>query len=195
MELRKIGYEEFQKELYESYQKDFPLSERDSIHALKKGMKNGNVEMIELIDQGQIVSYAIFYRAKEAQYILLAYLATMEQYRGSGYGTKFIEMLKIEYQSYKGILIEIEKRGMGKNEKDNEIRQKRYRFYERLGFQDMPFYVKFPYSEMEILLLKIQEQEDPPEISELKKQYRSVRSPIDGKILGKILVQLKNVEK
>ena len=63
----------------------------------------------------------------------------MKQYRNQQFGTKALKLLFKEEKESKGIFIEIEKIGLGKNEKENVERQKRKNFYENVGFRELNF--------------------------------------------------------
>lgn len=69
----------------------------------------------------------------------LDYFAILPQYQGKGYGSNAIKLLKELYKNYDGIFIEIEKVGNGNTVQENEIRQRRAKFYENLGFCELEF--------------------------------------------------------
>ena len=50
-----------------------------------------------------------------------------------------MELLKEKSKDYYGIFIEIEKPELASSEEENKIRQKRAKFYERLGFIKLKF--------------------------------------------------------
>lgn len=65
----------------------------------------------------------------------------MPQYQSKGYGGQVIEGLKKISNNYYGIFIEVEKVGLGKDEEENKIREKRIKFYEKNGFKKLNFEV------------------------------------------------------
>ena len=139
MTLRKIGLEEFQKVIYPEYKRIFPKEECKPYALIKKTFENNITDMIEIIESDKIVGFFIVNTLKNNQYAMLDFFAILPQYQNKGYGSKAIKLLKEENKNLEGIIIEIEKCGLGKNEEENSFREKRARFYERLGFQKMGF--------------------------------------------------------
>lgn len=85
------------------------------------------------------IGFFIVNTVRNIKYIHLDYFAILPEYQSKGYGTEAIRKLKEEYKDYYGIFIEIEKVGEGRTLEENEIRQKRAKFYERIGFSKMKF--------------------------------------------------------
>lgn len=139
MKLESITIEEFKKEIYLYYLEIFPEEERKSLREIKRAYKNGYMKLIKITEQKQFVGFMVLDQIKENGYIDLDYLAILPQYRSMQYGTKSLKLLFEEQKESKGIFIEIEKVGLGKNEKENLVRQKRKDFYENLGFKELNF--------------------------------------------------------
>ena len=78
-------------------------------------------------------------RATDKGYAVLDYFAILPQYRNSKFGTKALQVLLEQEKENKGIFIEIEKVGLGKDIKENLLREKRKQFYERVGFKKLNF--------------------------------------------------------
>lgn len=131
--------EEFKKEIYSYYLEIFPEEERKSFREIKRAYKNGYMRLIKIINQHQLVGFMILDQIKENGYIDLDYLAILPQYRSMQYGTKALKLLFQEQKQSKGIFIEIEKVGLGKDEKENLARKKRKCFYENVGFKELNF--------------------------------------------------------
>lgn len=139
MYLKKINIEEFKTDLYPEYEKIFPQKERKTYEDLKNSYNHDITEIIEIISENQVVGFFIINRLKNSLYIHLDYFAILPNNQGKGYGTSAIKLLKKTYSNCDGIFIEIEKIGHGENEEENKIRQRRAKFYEKLGFSKMGF--------------------------------------------------------
>lgn len=142
MILRKITIEEFRKVIYPEYKKLFPKEERKPYKLIKKSFENNITDIIEIIESDEIVGFFIINALRNNQYAILDFFAILPQYQSKGYGSKAINLLKEENKDLGGIIIEIEKCGLGRNVEENSLREKRARFYERLGFQKMGFDVE-----------------------------------------------------
>ena len=81
----------------------------------------------------------------------LDYFAILEKYQNKGYGTKAIQLLKKQMETYDGIFVEIEKLGLGKDKQENLLRERRAKFYESLSFEKLNFELKW----FETLILSI----------------------------------------
>lgn len=139
MYLKKVDIKEFRKVIFREYKKIFPRLERKLYMTLKKSYNHHIMDIIEIIEEEQFVGFIITNFLKDTPYVQLEYIAILPEYRNKGYGTNAIKLLKELYKEYDGIFIEIEKIGQGKSDEDNQVRQKRARFYEDLGFRKMGF--------------------------------------------------------
>lgn len=139
IKLEDTTIEGFKKEIYLYYLEIFPEEERKSFRKIKRAYKKGYVRIIKIINQNQFVGFMTLNRVKENGYVILDYLAILPQYRNKQFGTKALKLLFEEEKACRGILVEIEKVGLGKNEQDNLARQKRKKFYEYLGFKELEF--------------------------------------------------------
>lgn len=138
MELKLIEINEFKKDVYKQYKKIFPAPERKSYKKLEKGYHNKNAVFYKIIENNSFVGFIITQSVENNSYILLDYFAILPKYQCKGYGKQAIkELNKIVGKKYQGVLIEVEKLGLGKNEKENELRQRRIEFYEKLGFVNL----------------------------------------------------------
>lgn len=142
MYLKKVDIKEFREVIYPEYEKIFPEIERKSYANLKRLYDKNIVDMIEIIEEEQFVGFFMVNFLKNNPYILLDYFAILPNYQSRGYGRKAIKLLKEMYQDYDGIYIEIEKVGNGDNEKENQIRKRRAKFYENLGFEKLEFEIE-----------------------------------------------------
>ena len=139
MYLKKVDIKEFKKVIFREYKKIFPRLERKLYMTLKKSYNHHITDIIEIIEEEQFVGFIITNFLKDNPYVQLEYIAILSEYRNKGYGTNAIKLLKELYKDYEGIFIEIEKIGQGKSDEENQVRQKRAKFYENLGFCKMGF--------------------------------------------------------
>lgn len=139
MYLKKVDIKEFKKVIYPEYKSIFPEVERKDYADIKKSYNNNITDIIEIIVEEQFVGFFITDSLKDNPYILLDFFAILPKYQNNGYGSEAIKLLKEMYKDYDGIFIEIEKIGNGDNEKENQIRQRRAKFYENLGFHKLGF--------------------------------------------------------
>lgn len=139
MRLVEVDIKEFKHIIYPEYVKLFPEAERKSYHRIKKAVKNKISKIIEIVVDEQFVGFMIINTLENNPYVQLDYLAILPNHQNKGYGKEAIKRLKKQYENYNGIFIEVEKIGLGQNEKENRMREKRVKFYENLGFYKMNF--------------------------------------------------------
>ncbi len=139
MELIYIDEKEFKEKLYEAYKKIFPKEERKPIECLEASFQKGYTKFVKVMDENNLVGFMILQKVQENGYLGLDYFAILPQYQKQGFGSKALEMLTQKEAKCKGIFVEIEKVGLGKNAEENEQRQRRQTFYERLGFQKLNY--------------------------------------------------------
>lgn len=139
MNLVSVNVEEFHDRIYPEYKKLFSKEERKPYQAIIKAMKQQLGNVIKILENDVFIGFIIVNTLENNPYVQLDYLAILPEYQSRGYGKKVISLLRNHYHQYKGIFIEIEKIGLGKNEEENQIRMRRKRFYENAGFQKLGF--------------------------------------------------------
>ena len=137
IQLEDITIKQFKEEIYPYYIEMFPEEERKSIGEIKRAYKKGYVRIIKIVYQSQMVGFMTINRVRENGYIVLDYLAILKQYRNQQFGTKALKLLFKEEKESKGIFIEIEKIGLGKNEKENIKLEKKKINYEETSKNDV----------------------------------------------------------
>lgn len=130
---------EFKGLIYPQYIKLFPKSERKSYKEIEDSVNKGITNIIAIIENKEIIGFMMLNIVINNPYAQLDYFAIFQIHQGKGYGTKAIKLLQEMYKDYNGIFIEIEKLGLGGEVKENQIREKRAKFYERLGFSKLNF--------------------------------------------------------
>lgn len=138
MKLTIATIEEFKNIIYPEYLNLFPELERKSYHDIEKSIINEITTIFKIMVEKEMVGFMIINQLENVSCIQLDYLGILPQYQKNGYGSEAIKLLTTECQNM-SIFIEIEKEKLGNNEKENQIRERRARFYEKLGFQKMNF--------------------------------------------------------
>ena len=139
MKLKDISIDEFKKDVYSYYLEIFPEDERKPLELIQASYNNHYTRIIKILHKNEMVGFMILNKAKDNGYVILDYLAIMSQYRNSKFGTKALQILIEQEKECRGIFIEVEKVGLGKDIEENLIREKRARFYEKLGFKRLNF--------------------------------------------------------
>lgn len=142
MRLEIANVKEFKEIIYPEYLHLFTEEERKSYYELEKAIFNNITTIIKIIVESKIVGFMILNILKDMDFIQLDYLGILSKYQRKGYGSEAIKLLYENYKKYKGIFIEVEKEGLGKDKEENEIRKKRVKFYEKLGFYKLNFNIK-----------------------------------------------------
>lgn len=139
VKLKDISIDEFEKELYSYYLDIFPEDERKPLELLHSSYKKHYTRIIKISYKNEMIGFMILNKVKDKGYAVLDYLAILPQYRNNKFGTKALQILLEQEKENSGIFIEIEKVGLGKDVKENLLREKRKNFYEKLGFKKLNF--------------------------------------------------------
>lgn len=134
-----IDINEFKEKISSDYLEIFPEEERKPIELIEKSYQNGYIKIIKIMHQETLVGFMTLNRVKENGYVILEYFAILPQFREKGFGTKALQLLIEQEKNHNGIFVEIEKVGLGKDEKENQFRKRRQQFYEKLGFKKLNF--------------------------------------------------------
>ena len=143
MELINIDYKEFKAQIYQKYIEIFPEEERKTLEAMEKNYNKNITRFIKIDEEKELIGFCIMNSIENNRYMQLDYFAILPEYQNKGYGTKAIKELEKVVQNYDAIFVEIEKLGYGANTAENEIREKRAKFYERLGFHKLDTNLKW----------------------------------------------------
>jgi len=139
LKLTEIDFEEFKKAIYPYYLELFPKDERKSLKNLEIPYLKGITKLVKIVDDDITVGFLIYNTLDGNKYVQLDYFAIFKEFQNKKYGTKAIKIFKDFFNDYNGIYGEVEKRGFGKDEKENYIRDKRIKFWESLGFELFDF--------------------------------------------------------
>lgn len=139
IELKDISITEFEKEVYSYYLQIFPEDERKPLELIQSSCEKKYTKIIEILYKSELVGFMLLNRVKNKGYAVLDYLAILPQYRNSKFGTKALQILLEQEKESRGIFIEIEKVGLGKDTEENLLREKRRNFYKKIGFKKLNF--------------------------------------------------------
>lgn len=139
MKLKNIDIDKFKNEVYSYYLEIFPQDERKSLELLKLSYEKCYTKIIEILYKDEIIGFIILNKIKDKGYAVLDYFAILPQYRNNKFGTKALQILLEQEKDNKGVFIEIEKVGLGKDTEENLLREKRKNFYEKVGFKKLNF--------------------------------------------------------
>lgn len=139
MKLKDIDIDKFKKEVYSYYLEIFPEDERKPLELLHLSYEKHYTKIIEILYKDEIIGFMILNRVKDKGYAVLDYFAILPQYRNNKFGTKALQILLEQEKENRGVFIEIEKVGLGKDTEENLLREKRKNFYEKVGFKKLNF--------------------------------------------------------
>jgi hypothetical protein len=130
------------KEIYERFESDFPAAERKDYNHLEMLMIRKKYKLLLAKHKvfNEIIGYAFVYEAT-SKVLWLDYMAIDMKFQNAGYGTLlFNKIAEMKADGYLGIFLEVEI----PDPNVSDERQKRVRFYERLGSKKMQFDYKLP---------------------------------------------------
>ena len=191
IKLKYINISEFEKEVYSYYLDIFPEEERKPLQLIKSSYERKITNIIEILCENEIVGFMLLNRLKDRGYAVLDYLAIFPQYRNNEFGTKALKILLEQEKENNGIFVEIEKIGLGNDVEDNLSREKRKKFYEKLGFRKLNFdLVLFDVIYTPYIFSNINEDEDII-ISEIFNIYEAISGKERIKQNCKIIKKLR----
>jgi hypothetical protein len=86
----------------------FPPTELKPLKSMLTLMEQGRYEALGMYDEDGLHGYALFWLEPGIPFALLDYFGTLEGQRGSGLGTKMLDLLAEHYRNYRGIFGEAE---------------------------------------------------------------------------------------
>lgn len=129
-----ISFDEFKEEIYPYYLELFPKNERKSLNSIEKPYLKSITKLVKIVDGDTTVGFLIYNTIPDIKYVQLDYFAIFKKYQNQKYGSQAIFLFKDYFKDYYGIYGEVEKLGYGKTQEENNIRKKRIKFWENLGF-------------------------------------------------------------
>ena len=126
-------------------QEAFPPSERASIDGLFDSNDGGNLDMIGIYGEQELLGFFAVRKLGSIRY--LAYFAISQTKRSGGIGSRALSLLK---QFYPEGQIVVEFEAPDESAENNPIRLRRRDFYLRNGFQETGWYNFYDETEFEI---------------------------------------------
>ena len=112
----------------------FPPSELKPLKSMLTLMEGSRYEALGMYDEAGLHGYALTWLEPGIPFALLDYFGTLEGQRGSGLGTKMLDLLAEHYRNYRGIFGEAE--GVfSPDPEEATLQQRRLDFYYRNGFR------------------------------------------------------------
>ncbi|MBE0450404.1 MAG: GNAT family N-acetyltransferase [Clostridia bacterium] len=114
---------------YDSIIEEFPKGERKALDVFIRLFETGDYKLlIAFSETGIEVGYAFLYTIRKLSILWLDFIVIHPEFQGKGYGSKFFDKMSSFYDSYIGMLLEVEI-----PEEANENQMRRISFYERMG--------------------------------------------------------------
>lgn len=133
MDLRQLTNEDIES-IYNNHMIiDFPAEELKPIDVIKKLIKRKIYVCYGLYENKELLAYAFLATSK--LYLLIDYYSVCANYRNKGIGGKFLNILKENFKSYHGIIVEVEDIEFAPNETEKVIRKRRINFYKKNGMR------------------------------------------------------------
>lgn len=131
--LKELSREEMQTLYDERMQEDFPPAELKPWKRIAEMLGEGIYFGYGCCEEGRIMAYAFF--VVQGGSVLLDYYAVVREARGTGIGSRFLELLKEELRRKNicTLIAEVENPDFAKSEAEREERKRRIRFYEKNG--------------------------------------------------------------
>ena len=112
----------------------FPPSELKPLKSMLNLMEGNRYEALGMYDEAGLHGYALTWLEPGIPFALLDYFGTLEGQRGSGLGTKMLDLLAEHYWNYRGIFGEAE--GVfSPDPEESKLQQRRLDFYSRNDFR------------------------------------------------------------
>lgn len=160
--VKKVQYDSDYKMVKELYSYAFPDIERLPLVLLKLMSLKSNIEFYSVYDDDDFCG--MLYMVNNKGKTLIYYFAVRSDIRSMGYGTRILEWLKKEKNSFSLIMETV------REESDNHLqRQKRKEFYLKNGFKDTGYYMKDYSGTFDILITD--SNINPKEFMKLIKQF------------------------
>ena len=134
--IRPVEKNEYE-DIYRHMKRDFPANEVPPYWAVWRALKRGVYSAFYMEDEDIMAAYAIVTAPQGSRFALINYLAVLPEKRSSGYGGKFLSMLK---ESFAGrvLVVEVDARLKTVDKAEKETRIRRIKFYERHSFRLLP---------------------------------------------------------
>ncbi|MGN0165234.1 MAG: GNAT family N-acetyltransferase [Lachnospiraceae bacterium] len=143
--IKKLNFEQI-AEIYNGVLgKHFPPEEVKPLKNIQKMLLEGCYQVLGMYEADKVdeenvfaglIGYAFFVISTDRDFVLLDYYAMMDEYRGQGFGSKFLAQIKREYIDCRGVLLETEDVSKASDEEQRSLRERRNRFYRGNGVKE-----------------------------------------------------------
>ncbi len=171
-QIRYLNLQEME-EIYEGPAKNhFPANERKPFKAIVRMQAEGCYEGLGLLDGEEIVAYAFFVQTPDKKLRLLDYFAVMENHRGMGVGSEFLNLIQDYYKGSRGIILETEDFATAVTEEERGTRSRRNAFYLRNGVRETDIHLSYFAADYQIFYIPVNETKTKEQVMEdLNKIY------------------------
>lgn len=169
------------KDFKKVYKSSFPKNERKPFLMLTRAVRNGDAEMLVAQENDTFVGIVVTFVHESI--VLVDYLAIDEKYRGGGYGSKILQLLKDRYAD-KTLFLEIEYPNI--NATNNVDRLRRKFFYMENKLMPLDYHIKLFGIHMELLYSNSSNQK--PTWEEIENFYNYIY----GKLITKFISKMEN---
>ena len=134
MRLKRLSADELTALYQSELVRAFPPSELKPLKSMLSLMEGDRYEALGMYDETGMHGYALTWLEPGIPFALLDYFGTLEGQRGTGLGTKMLDLLAEHYRGYRGIFGEAE--GVfSPDPEEAKLQQRRLDFYYRNGFR------------------------------------------------------------
>ena len=148
MNLKNVQTKERIAEIQNLYEAAFPANERKPFALIQEKVKSGQMEILAFEEEENFIGMAMV--MMDEDFILIDYFAMKKEKRGEGYGSRAICMLR-NYYAKKRIFLEIAIVPEKVETREDELKERRKKFYLSNGLKETKVYVKLFGVEMELL--------------------------------------------
>ena len=156
------------KEIYSFMEKDFKEDEIPEEEDFYAYVKDGSLILYAYEEENREKAYMVWIQKNNI--VLITHLAVKEEYRSSGIGSKMIKEMEETFPQVKQWIVEAETEKEAKMEDERKNIQRRFRFYERLGFQKQETIDYVLYGVSYYLFVKSKEKIEPEELAKTMRE-------------------------
>ena len=160
--LRKASAEEF-RTIFEWMKRQFHEGELKPLAQLERMRADGRYEVYGLWSGSALIAYALFAFTEDGRFALLDYYAVLPEYQSSGWGGRFLGMLRRELP-VEAVILEVEDPKYAPDAAAEAHFSRRIRFYERNECLHTPVNLKLWGYDYTIMTLPIAHTPDSSEV-------------------------------
>ena len=120
--------------LYKRIERDFAQGEYAPYAIIYQHLQEGLQKALVFCEGEEDLAYSVCTDNNENSYVLISLLAVIEEYRGQGIGSAFMERLRLMYNDKQALLVEVERPDQAETQEEGNSRRRRIEFYEKAGF-------------------------------------------------------------